>query len=258
MGTDYRDQPGDNFRPPNEWYDSPDAKRLLGTQYARSLHDLASELGRADLGPLDEHQLKERAGQLIISAFSCGFLQNVPNLGRLVEWHTASGENDRNEIREHTGREPQAVFVRCPYNLFLQIVGGHIQQARLRTDGSIELLGPIPDDGILPAIDPVAFKRGDAADACRFLADTISREVDATEVSAAISAGAETIPGIAKEVAERIAAIPNQIIRSFVLKTPSLRVNLINEVTGEISSRAFSVITGLLQFGISIPIGDES
>jgi hypothetical protein len=105
------------------------------------------------------------------------------------------------------------------------------------------MLGPKPDDGILPAIDPVAFERGNAPEACRFLADTIAGEVGSTEIPPSASTGSPTVPDIAREVADRIAAIPNQIVSSFVLKTPALRVNLINEMTGEISSRAFSVIT---------------
>jgi hypothetical protein len=126
--------------------------------------------------------------------------------------------------------------------LFLDIVGGHIERARLRSDGSVELLGPKPDDGVLPAID-LAFQRGNAVEACRFLADTISREVGATEVASTTATEAQSIHEIAKEVADRIAAIPSQIISSFAVKTPALRVNLINEMTGEISARGFSVIT---------------
>jgi hypothetical protein len=241
VGTSYHEHPDDNLRPPDEWYESPDAKKLLGTQFARALSDLASEIDGAEL-PLDKHQLQDRAGQLVIRAYSQGFLRGIPNLGRLVEWHTASGENDRNEIRERTGIDPQAVFVRCPYNLILDIVGGHKEQAQLRSDGTLELLGPKLDDGILPAIDPL-FKRGDAAQACRFLADNMARELGAVHVATTIAAEAKTIHETAKDVAERIAALPNQIVSSFALKAPALRVNLINEMTGEISARAFSVIT---------------
>jgi len=86
-------------------------------------------------------------------------------LGEYVAWHTASNENDPAGL--------QSRRVRCASNLFWDVIGGCSIVIRLLPDGTTKVIDPEPVDGVLPGMDSIAFDRGDAAGACRFLADTI-------------------------------------------------------------------------------------
>lgn len=172
MGTGYGDLSSDDYRPSPDWYNTPEASRVLSERYARAFNDLAAEFGvNGVLSGWYEYELREKAGKAIISAFSRGFLRSIPNLGKFVAWHTASDEND-----PVVGKDVQARRSRCPSNLFLDLIGGHLVNCHLDEEGKLTIIGPKPDDGILPAIDPLLFERGDAAGACRFLAETILHE----------------------------------------------------------------------------------
>jgi hypothetical protein len=185
LGTGYSDLSSDDYRPSPEWYDSPEARALLAERYVGTLEGLASEFDTGDFRGLREHKLREQAGQVIINAYSRGFLRGVPNLGKFVAWHTASDEDD-----PVVGVDVQARRCRCPTNLFLDVIGGHLETVRLESDGKLTHVGPKLDDGILPAIDQIGFKRGNAAEGCRFLAATIARE--ATIGSASLDQPAAT------------------------------------------------------------------
>jgi hypothetical protein len=165
----------EDYHPPLDWHTTPEGRAVLADGFAQKLTSIADELEASNFRGLREHELRELAGGLIIQAYSRGFLRSLPHLGKFVAWHTASSENDP-PVGEGG---VEARRCRCPSNLFLDVIGGQSEIVRLCEDGTLEHIGPKPDDGILPAIDPALFERGDAIGACRFLVATISREATA-------------------------------------------------------------------------------
>jgi hypothetical protein len=166
METGYSNRPPD-FTPPDGWRASPESHTILAKGYARRLLALAVEL---DGAPKDD-SLRRQAGQIIIDAFNGGFLRAIPNLGQRVAWHTASDDDD-----PKVGVDVPYRRCRSTLNLLLDLIGGQINIATFNAAGECIGIKPKLNDGILPAIFPKAFKRGDAAEASRFLADIILTE----------------------------------------------------------------------------------
>jgi len=129
-----------------KWKKSKDGKEILAGVYVEKLLGLADEFdesGTKNSGKATS-RYRENAGEVVVEAFNHGFLHDLPNLAELVEWHTGDGSEDP--------KDRQAVYVRCPGNLFFELTGGG--SMILRVNGTLE---PNLEEGILPNLSRVVF-----------------------------------------------------------------------------------------------------
>jgi hypothetical protein len=157
---------------------SPLFSSLAAERYAVRLRQAARRF-RENLSPIEDHELCEECGRLIIEAYRQEYLPASPEMRERIDWHTA-------EDTPLFGRKPQARLLRCAGNLFIEVVGGDTVQARWNGHKweivKDELLGYERRGGVIPAYSPDILRLPDAerkAEACLFLADLIDRAVSA-------------------------------------------------------------------------------
>lgn len=147
---------------------------VFAIQVERELRSAAEAFRVADWKKLVE--LNTTCGNHIIEAHKRGLLI-LPGLAELIKWHTTGSTND-----PVLGREgAMAVLVRCPSNLFCDVVGGnHVQVhvgARIEETGAPEIadIGSRVG-GLLPRMHPVLLTMevvDRSAHACELLADLV-------------------------------------------------------------------------------------
>ena len=75
-------------------------------KHAGLFRQAASRL-RQGLDPIEQYRIQEECGRLVIEADDLGYLPAIPELRKLIDWHTGDGVEDRIPGM-------QAVKVRCP------------------------------------------------------------------------------------------------------------------------------------------------
>lgn len=133
----------------------------VAQSYFRKLNELADQFGTPAVLERDEWRLHEQAGKLIMSAVQAGFLRGIPGLKELVDWHNSTDD---------------APWRGSAVNLFANVTGGYVDRRDLHVDGFLMGFGPVRGEGLLRTMNPLLFERGDAVEACRFLAEAISSE----------------------------------------------------------------------------------
>jgi hypothetical protein len=147
--------------------------------YADRFRNLESKL-RGDLSPMECIEIEDQAGQLIIHAVDLAYLPKIDGLKEIVEWSRGI------ETLQETRRT--AKLVRCPANVFVEVVGGHLlDYCRIGgrnvyakdSEGRPKLHG-----GILPAGQPDVLRlptQERRAETCKWLAELIEDKARAIE-----------------------------------------------------------------------------
>lgn len=123
-----------------------------------------SDPGVATLLTLHELKLQERAGELVIEAYRDGVL-TLDGLEDLVAFHTSKAASTKTKSRKGI-----AEFVRCPENLFGEIVGANqieILNTNPPASSPLRSGGLLPRFGLLPESTPLGLERD--AMACEVL-----------------------------------------------------------------------------------------
>ena len=144
-------------------------------KHAGLFRQAASRL-RQGLDPIEQYRIQEECGRLVIEADELGYLPAIPELRKLIDWHTGDGVEDRKPGM-------QAVKVRCPANLFLDVAGGHL--VRVRREGEKWAIVEDPSrgtsrhGGLIPSYLPAILRMPDGerqAEACEWPAELIERQ----------------------------------------------------------------------------------
>jgi hypothetical protein len=142
--------------------------------YVRRFRKAAEQL-RQEMNHMEEYTAHDECGRLIIEADSLGYLPPIPELRERIDWHTGDGSHDRKPGM-------QAVYERCPTNLFLDVVGGGQIMGRLiggRWEPYVDpVRGTARCGGMLPKSQPYILRFPDRerqAAACEWLAELIER-----------------------------------------------------------------------------------
>jgi hypothetical protein len=158
------------------------AEGLFALDYAR-LFRKAAEQWREGPQLMEDDELGTHCGRLIIQAYERRYFPADPlvrELGELVECHRADGSGDRK-----TGMV--AVKSRCPYNLFLDVAGGHSIRVMHDGEGHGTVLadpdvGTVLCGGLFPKLGPYLLnlpQHERNAFACERLAELIEARVKA-------------------------------------------------------------------------------
>ncbi len=148
---------------------------LAREKYADLFRQTASRL-RQSLTPVEKYSVLEECGRLIIEADELGYLPAIPELRKVIDWHTGDGSTDRKPGMK-------AVLVRCPYNLFVEVAGGNQVLARQVGNRWTVLENPTRGTsrcgGLLPSSQPATLRLSDderQTKACEWLAELIERK----------------------------------------------------------------------------------
>jgi hypothetical protein len=125
---------------------------------------------------MEQEKLQEECGRLVIEADEREYLPAIPELRELIRWHTGDGSGDAEPGK-------QAVRVRCPYMLFLDVAGGHRLQGwwangKWTTDEDEKKHGTARCGGLIPEREPATLRLSASeryAVACEWLAELIER-----------------------------------------------------------------------------------
>ncbi len=154
------------------------APALRASLLAQSFRGAAAQFRTGSIPPgrngMGEYDLRRVCGEQVIEADRAGLIpDSLPQLRALIEWHTQPDPPETAaKIR----------YVRCPANLFNDVVGGHMISVRIESEGMREITDeggrPKMWGGLMARIDPqhLARPRNEQfAAACEFLAALIDR-----------------------------------------------------------------------------------
>jgi hypothetical protein len=162
---------------------------LLIRRYARDFHGLADKFRKlpAQADPIKSFELCTACGELLMRACKDEVLPDVAGrLHALVKWHMADDRDDPKNL--------EARCARCPYNLFIEVVGGHL--IPIAFDAQVMTVVGKPYGGVMPSVDPGMLSLEDNEQYARtseWLADVI--EDNCRNSNSAVPESAEPIAG---------------------------------------------------------------